>query len=202
MALQSALAAGQVTTVNDLVTRNIDLNQFAHDVIALSEGPDVVRAFYEAIQRVSILDPACGSGAFLFAALSVLEPLYEACFDRMEAWLEDLERVGQPAPPDHDFRRTLDRVAQHPSRKYFILKSVIVGNLFGVDILPEAVEICKLRLFLKLVSQIEVIEDLEPLPDIDFNVKTGNAPRRVHVHRGGQSCDHHAARRAGTNVAP
>ena len=56
-----------------------------------------------------------------------------------------------------------------------MLKSVIVGNLFGVDILPEAVEICKLRLFLKLVSQIEVIEDLEPLPDIDFNVKTGNA---------------------------
>jgi hypothetical protein len=40
--------------------------------------------------------------------------------------------------------------------------------------MAEAVEICKLRLFLKLVAQVETADQLEPLPDIDFNIRAGN----------------------------
>ena len=40
--------------------------------------------------------------------------------------------------------------------------------------MDEAVEICKLRLFLKMVAQIEDGRQIEPLPDIDFNVQAGN----------------------------
>jgi hypothetical protein len=40
--------------------------------------------------------------------------------------------------------------------------------------MEEAVEICKLRLFLKLVAQVERVENIEPLPDIDFNIRAGN----------------------------
>ena len=40
--------------------------------------------------------------------------------------------------------------------------------------MDEAVEICKLRLFLKLVAQLESVEQIEPLPDIDFNIRAGN----------------------------
>ena len=36
------------------------------------------------MQQVTILDPTCGSGAFLFAAMNILEPLYEVCISRME----------------------------------------------------------------------------------------------------------------------
>ena len=35
-------------------------------------------------------------------------------------------------------------------------------------------EICKLRLFLKLVAQLETYDQIEPLPDIDFNIRVGN----------------------------
>ena len=63
---------------------------------------------------------------------------------------------------------------KHPSERYFILKSIILNNLYGVDIMEEAVEICKLRLFLKLVAQLESYDQIEPLPDIDFNVRAGN----------------------------
>ena len=73
-----------------------------------------------------------------------------------------------------DFRATLDEVNRHPSRRYYIYKSIILHNLFGVDIMAEAVEICKLRLFLKLVSQVERGAELEPLPDMDFNIRCGN----------------------------
>ena len=46
--------------------------------------------------------------------------------------------------------------------------------------MPEAVEICKLRLFLKLAAQVEPDPlhsnlGIEPLPDIDFNIRAGNA---------------------------
>ena len=68
----------------------------------------------------------------------------------------------------------LEGIAQHPNREYFVLKSIIINNLYGVDIMEEAVEICKLRLFLKMVAQIENVKRIEPLPDIDFNMLAGN----------------------------
>ncbi|MEG3843908.1 hypothetical protein QT986_27180, partial [Microcoleus sp. herbarium14] len=51
----------------------------------------------------------------------------------------------------------------------------ISDNLYGVDIMPEAVEIAKLRLFLALVSAAQNVSDLEPLPNIDFNIMAGNS---------------------------
>jgi hypothetical protein len=174
--LRARLEAGEVHTINDLITYNLDIRQFAEDAIENCEGPELLRAFCEAIEEVTVLDPACGSGAFLFAALNVLEPLYDACLERMQGFLDDLERSPDKASPKKfdDFRRTLARVAEHPNRSYFILKSIVVNNLYGVDIMEEAVEICKLRLFLKLVAQVEQGDPVEPLPDVDFNVRAGN----------------------------
>ena len=77
----------------------------------------------------------------------------------------------------------LKRVEEHASERYFILKSIIIDNLYGVDIMEEAVEICKLRLFLKLVAQLESYEQIEPLPDIDFNVRAGNTLVGFHISR-------------------
>ncbi|MBI2856756.1 MAG: SAM-dependent methyltransferase, partial [Chloroflexi bacterium] len=74
--VRAKLAAGEVHEINDLITLNLDVCQFAEDVIVQSEGPELVRAFWHALRDASILDPTCGSGAFLFAALNILEPLY------------------------------------------------------------------------------------------------------------------------------
>jgi hypothetical protein len=179
--LKSKLTNREITSINDLVTLNLDIRQFAQDVIEHCEGPELLRAFWHAVEKVTILDPTCGSGAFLFAALNILEPLYEACLDRMEAFVAELDRSGEKHRPEKfsDFRAVLERVAAHPSRRYFIFKSIILNNLFGVDIMEEAVEICKLRLFLKLAAQVEpdVSKEnigIEPLPDIDFNIRAGN----------------------------
>ena len=174
--VRAKLSNGEIDDINALITYNLDIRQFAQDVIENCEGPELLRAFWKAITEVTILDPTCGSGAFLFAALNILEPLYEACLDRMQAFLEELGHTREKPRTERfrDFRKELKNIEQHPNRRYFILKSIIVNNLYGVDIMEEAIEICKLRLFLKMVAQIEDVRQIEPLPDIDFNIQTGN----------------------------
>ncbi len=113
---------------------------------------------------MTVCDPTVGSGAFLFAALDVLEPLYGEVLARAE----ELEARGAQTPSFLSEART------HPSSRYWLLKTICLHNLFGVDIMHEAPEIAKLRLFLKLAAQVERVEDLEPLPDLDFNIKCGN----------------------------
>jgi hypothetical protein len=172
--LKAKLSAGQVQNVADLITLNLNLRQFAQDVLDSAEGADLVRAYWKALTEIKILDPTCGSGAFLFAALNILQPLYDSALDKMEALVSEADAAGstQKYP---DFRRTLAEVSKHPSERYYVLKSIVVNNLYGVDIMEEATEIAKLRLFLKLMSQIEHPGQLEPLPDIDFNIRAGNA---------------------------
>jgi hypothetical protein len=179
--VREKLKAGEVRSIDDLITLNLDIRQFAQDVIENTESPDLLRSFWEVLRKITVLDPTCGSGAFLFAALNILEPLYEGCLGRMREFLEIWGDVGKQAHPNYHkwFTETLQRVEEHPNLRYFIYKSIILNNLFGVDIMPEAVEICKLRLFLKLAAEVEPDASkqnmgLEPLPDIDFNIRAGN----------------------------
>ena len=172
--LRGKLAGGEVRSIKDLITCNLDIRRFAQDVIENCERPEILRAFWHTLREVTVLDPACGSGAFLFAALNILEPLYEACLGRMQVFVEELTHSGEKSLPEElcEFKKILAHVKTHPNRRCFILKSIITGNLFGVDIMDEAVETCKLRLFLNLAARAERVE---PLPDVDFNIRTGNS---------------------------
>ncbi|MCA8920014.1 MAG: Eco57I restriction-modification methylase domain-containing protein, partial [Planctomycetes bacterium] len=174
--LVGKLAKGEVTDINELVTLNLDIERFALDAIEQAESSDLVKAFWEAVTLVSVLDPTCGSGAFLFAALEVLKPMYDACLSGMAGFVEDIDRSGDdPRKKKLEWARSaLEQAAKHPSEDYYIYKSIVIGNLYGVDLMREAVEICKLRLFLKLVAQVQTVEQIEPLPDIDFNIRPGN----------------------------
>ena len=117
----------------------------------------------DVLPHLSLLDPACGSGAFLVAALKKLETVYMAVVGYVsvkatDTWLRDWLKKAQA----------------HKNLGYFIKKEIITRNLFGVDLMDEAVEIARLRLFLALVATAEKPADLEPLPNIDFNLMEGN----------------------------
>ncbi|MBV9231113.1 MAG: Eco57I restriction-modification methylase domain-containing protein, partial [Chloroflexi bacterium] len=162
-----------ITSINDFITYNLDIRRFAHDALLNCTDSALLRAFYESITHITVLDPTCGSGAFLFAALNILESLYTACLARMHTMLADRDSYNHT---DLEFfHQILKQVDAHPNRSYFILKAITINNLYGIDIMKEAVEICELRLFLKLIAQLKSVDEIESLPDIDFNIRPGNA---------------------------
>lgn len=138
----------------------------AVDVIDGMDSPADVAAAWRILTSLKVIDPTCGSGAFLFAALKILQNLYATVLDAAVAHARTARH------PELD--AILEGVRQHPNHDYFILKHATLSNLYGVDLMHEAVEIARLRLFLKLVAAIDKRSDLEPLPDLDFNIKPGN----------------------------
>ena len=163
---------GEISNINDFITYNLDIREFVKDLLDKTDDHTFVLHFYKALQHVSILDPTCGSGAFLFAAMNILEPLYESCICRMQEFHEKNPLLFKPELEEisNKYRSNI---------QYFIFKSIILRNLYGVDIMVEATEIAKLRLFLKMVAVVEVDlradnMGLDPLPDIDFNIRCGN----------------------------
>ncbi len=193
--IKSKIENGEINHINDFITYNLNIRQFTQDIIENTQDPEFIKAFFNAIKKITILDPTCGSGAFLFAALNILEPLYEACIQRIGFFIDEAKDENNYAHlPDQQkkswqsinhkkswFRQQLEEInpEQHPNLQYYIFKNIILNNLYGVDIMKEAVEIAKLRLFLKLVATVDVNPrkvnfGLEPLPDIDFNIRSGN----------------------------
>lgn len=170
--LRGKIERGEINEINDFITYNLDIRQFVYDLLAKTEDHLFVRHFYSVLQQVTILDPTCGSGAFLFAAMNILEPLYEVCIDRM------IEFNGKNDKLFADELRDIEN-KYRSNIQHFIYKSIILRNLYGVDIMVEATEIAKLRLFLKMVAVVDVDRGadnlgLDPLPDIDFNIRCGN----------------------------
>jgi hypothetical protein len=92
------------------------------------------------IQKIRVLDNACGSGAFLLAAANILFALNRKISDKLGA-----------ENPDTTLRIW-----------------ILVNNLYGVDINPNGIEIAKLRLWLWLADSYEP-GYIKPLPNIDYN---------------------------------
>jgi hypothetical protein len=128
------------------------------------DAPLCRELLFKVLPNLSLLDPACGSGAFLVAAMKTLINVYAAVIGKIKflgqrnltEWLAKTER-------------------EHKSLNYFIKKRIITDNLYGVDIMEEATEIARLRLFLALVASASDVDQLEPLPNIDFNILPGNS---------------------------
>ncbi|MEZ2275418.1 MAG: DNA methyltransferase [Microcoleus sp.] len=140
----------QFETITELLT-NLDANLCRH-------------LLTDILPNLTLLDPSCGSGAFLVAAMKTLIYIYSKVIGTSK-FLNDRHL--------NDLLKTIE--TEHTSLNYYIKKRIISDNLYGVDIMPEAVEIAKLRLFLALVSAAQNVNDLEPLPNIDFNIMAGNS---------------------------
>ena len=99
------------------------------------------------VDRLKVLDPACGSGAFLIGAMQFLRQHYQDLAD-------ESERVfGTPS------LRTQDEIT----------RGILARNLHGVDINPESVEITQLALWLHTATKGQ------PLTTLDDHIRCGNS---------------------------
>ncbi len=105
------------------------------------------------LKDIKILDPACGSGAFLNQAHSFLLNEYKV---RHEEKIIEKEKKGQH----------LTLFDYNPAEAN---RAILLNNLYGVDLNDESAEITKLALWLKTARQDE------PLQSLDENIKTGNS---------------------------
>jgi hypothetical protein len=152
-------------TINKLIRDRLgEEEKSLNDLLLNLNGDRCALLLNTILPDLTLLDPACGSGAFLVAAMKTLISLYSTVVEQAKKFL------------DHpQIARWLADANSHPSLDYYIKKRIITDNLYGVDIMEEATEIAKLRLFLALVASAKTVEELEPLPNIDFNIMAGNS---------------------------
>ena len=101
----------------------------------------------EVLQTLRVVDPACGSGAFLIEAFDQLHVEYEQPVERL-AELRPGEFAGTFFDPD---------------------RTILQNNLYGVDLNPEAVEIARLSIWIKTAQRGKVLSDL------NHNIRVGNS---------------------------
>lgn len=122
-----------------------------------------------AAAKLKILDPACGSGSFLLGA-------YEKLLD----WHLDYYVSHGPEKHRKQIYPVLGggfRLATQEKKR------ILLNNIYGVDIDPQAVEVTKLSLLLKVLEneteeslrQLKLIYKERALPDLGHNVKCGNS---------------------------
>jgi hypothetical protein len=116
----------------------------------LPENPKYLKAMENEIKNIKIIDPACGSGHFLVAVTNFLVRIHYSLLTKM---------------------------GETPNL-YEITREIISNNIYGVDINEIAVEISKLRLWLSVIAEIKDnnvnVSNISTLPNIDFNIITGN----------------------------
>ncbi|WP_157970224.1 type IIG restriction enzyme/methyltransferase, partial [Albibacterium indicum] len=146
-----------------------------------------IRKFNDIIDSIKICDPAVGSGHFLVSALNEMIAIKSEL--RILA-----DENGNPLPCDiqieNDELYISDAVGElfeyqrnnpHSLRiqkSLFHEKQKIIENcLFGVDINPNSVNICRLRLWIELLKNAYYTDkgELQTLPNIDINIKHGNS---------------------------
>jgi len=125
------------------------------------------------VAKLRVLDPACGSGSFLLGA-------YQTLLDWHLKWYSEHE-------PEKHTKGRQPKVFRGPGGDWRLTtsekKRILLNNIYGVDIDPQAVEVTKLSLLLKVLEG-ENAETLgkslrlfheRALPDLADNIKCGNS---------------------------
>lgn len=129
----------------------------------------------DALDKLKILDPACGSGAFPIGVLQKIVMALQKLDPDAKWWID--KQVNNNKLPS---ARKAVREKLEQSPEYARKIGIIQNSLYGVDIQPIAAEISKLRCFLTLIVDEKIEESkenrgIEPLPNLEFKFVTADS---------------------------
>lgn len=144
------------------------------------------------IDRLSVCDPAVGSGHFLVSALNVLFDIQfrlklifteggELLNNFVDIDIEEDESIISDENGRVFVYNPKNKISQWVQQTIFETKKRIIENsLFGVDINEKSVQICRLRLWIELLKYAyyrkeDDVDVLQTMPNIDINIKKGNS---------------------------
>ena len=122
----------------------------------------------DALFKITVLDPACGSGAFPIGMLQKIVYILDVLDPDAKMWFQKSISSVDPL-----FKKEIENKFTIGSLNYIRKLAVIQNSIFGIDIQPIAVEIARLRCFLSLIIE-ELVDDdepnrgINPLPNLDF----------------------------------
>lgn len=143
------------------------------EIDALSE--DEKQKIISCLYKITILDPACGSGAFPIGMLQKIVYILNEIDPTAKMWLDISTKSVSPL-----LKREIENKFSVGSLNYIRKLSVIQNSIFGIDIQPIAVEISRLRCFLSLIIEEQVDDNdinrgINPLPNLDFKFIIANS---------------------------
>jgi 23S rRNA G2445 N2-methylase RlmL len=151
--------------IDELLSYEKELKDWASE-----DKEAVVKAF----NKIKVLDPACGSGAFPMVILQRMIMALEKVDPYLDSWKRLYLSNYHPV-----MRKIIEDKLKKGNDQYIRKLTIIQDSIYGVDIQPLAVEIAKLRCFLSLVVD-EIIVDfednrgIEPLPNLEFKFVAAN----------------------------
>ncbi len=137
------------------------------------------KSIINALYTITILDPACGSGAFPIGMLQKIVYILQEIDPNASLWFDKAtENVS------FLLKKEFEKKFNAGSLNYIRKLSVIQNSIFGVDIQPIAVEIARLRCFLSLIIEEKIYDDepnrgINPLPNLDFKFIIANTLRSL-----------------------
>jgi len=165
---------------------------------AIKDNQEANEIFYS----VKICDPAVGSGHFLVAALNKMLALRRDLglmkdergrritrSVNIDVMTDDLRIINADDGKPFRYTEGNEDLLQIQKTLFNEKKAIIENCLFGVDINPNAVNICRLRLWIELLKSAYYNEDkkLQTLPNIDINIKCGDSLIQKYTVRVGES---------------
>jgi len=142
---------------------------------SVSFKKDEKEKILDALDKLKVLDPACGSGAFPIGVMQKIVMALQKLDPDAHWWKErQISRI-ENAILKKEIKEKLDTATVEYARKL----GIIQNSLFGVDIQPIAAEISKLRCFLTLIVDENIDENkpnrgVEALPNLEFKFVTAN----------------------------
>lgn len=143
---------------------------------AVSFSKSETEKILEALDKLKVLDPACGSGAFPIGMMQKIVMALQK-LDKDAVWWKNkqIQRIENTV-----LRKQVKEKLEQTTVEYARKIGIIQNSLYGVDIQPVAAEISKLRCFLTLVVDENIDETkpnrgVEPLPNLEFKFVTADA---------------------------